>query len=484
MLNFLGWLDEVYGNGCKVIRLFIRLRRNSQRRLWWGGFGRNYQPLIVICGVVLGLSLVLFPRLSYGWMTPEGVSQESLSRRWLEDSTGRMSQNWEQQEFEQRWRLQRFESENREQRIEEIEEIIESPRTFTDNAIIFKNFLMLLRSAQEPVRLNLFEVGLLGCVILAFWGVAISGIKHLIPQLRGQIELDPNGRSQVPGHRDRALYHSAVLKLGFCAFSLSMGLLTATIFIDPYYNLAGIICLGILAILIIKVLIVWGQTLAKSTGHYWRIALNREGFYRTLSLAVFPIRLLVRGIALVVISSVVLVIFINFLFLLYILWGEHMFLMAVLYGITSLGVMWIVYDITQYWIQSKIHFVCQTCQADLLPVAKEQVEDGLTQPQTVAQQLGSTSFQGLNCPNCTPILSHFHLRGYRLVKNKFKECPNCQELTVTCSTEVLVHVNRRSSGLQQMTFECQACDYSKSISVTVPSKYWKEYRGNHWRSPF
>ncbi|WP_159784291.1 hypothetical protein [Sodalinema gerasimenkoae] len=395
-----------------------------------------------------------------------------------------MSQNWEQQGFGPRWRLQGFESEKSEQRMEEIEDAIESPRTVTDNAVLLKNFLMLFHSSKAPVQLNLFKVVLLGCVILAFWGLAISGIKHLIPQLRGRIELDPNGRSQVPGPRDRALYNSAILKLGFCTFSLSMGLLTATIFIDPYYNLAGIICLAILAILLVKVLIFWGQTLAKSTSRYWRIALDREGFYRTLSLAMFPIRLLVRGMALVVISLTILVIFINLLFLLYMFWGDHVFLMAVLYGVTSLGMMWIVYDLTQHWIQSRIHFVCQTCQADLLPVAKEQVEDGLTQPQTVAQQLGSTSFQGLNCPNCTPILSHFHLRRYRLVRDKFEECPNCQELTVTSTTEVLVHVNRRSPGLQQMTFQCQACDYSKSISVTVPSKYWKEYRGNRWRSPF
>jgi uncharacterized protein len=425
---------------------------------------------MVICGVVLGLSLVLSPQLSYGWMTPEVVSQHPSSRRWLEESTGRMSQTWEQQGFGPLWRLQEVESETSEQRIEEIEDALESPRTITENAVLLKNFLLLFRSTQVPVQLDFFRVGLLGCVILAFWGLAISGIKHLIPQLRGRIELDPNGRSQVPGDRDRTLYHSAILKLGFCAFSLSMGLLTATIFIDPYYNLAGIICLGILAILLVKVLIVWGQTLAKSTGRYWKIALNREGVSRTLSLAVFPVRLLVRGMAVVVISLVVLVISINFLFLLYMFWGDHVFLMAVLYGITSLGIMWIVYDLTQYWIQSRIHFVCQTCQADLLPVAQEQVEDGLTQPQTVAQQLGSTSFQGLNCPNCTPILSHFHLRGYRLVENKFEDCPNCQELTVTCSTEVLVHPSRRSTGLQEMTFQCQACDYSKTISVTIPSK--------------
>lgn len=474
MLNFLGWVDGVYGHGRQfirlVIRLCIRLRLNSQRCVSWRGFRKTHQPSMVICGVVLGLSLILFPQLSYGWMTPEVVSQHPSSRRWLEESTGRMSQNREQQGFGPLWRLQGVESETSEQRMEEIEDALESPRTVTDNAILLKNFLMLLRSSKAPVQLNFFEVGLLGCVILAFWGLAIVGVKHLIPQLRSRIELDPNGRSQVPGDRDRALYTSAILKLGCCAFSLSMGLLTATIFIDPYYNLAGIICLAILAILIIKVLIFWGQIIAKSTGRYWRIALNREGFYRTLSLAVFPVRLLVRGMVVIVVSLIVLVIFINLLFLLYIFWGDHIFLMAVLYGITSLGIMWIVYDLTQHWIQSRIHFVCQTCQADLLPVAQEQVEDGLTQPQTVAQQLGSTSFQGLNCPNCTPILSHFHLRGYRLVQNKFENCPNCQELTVTSTTEVLVHASRRSTGLQEMTFQCQACDYSKTISVTIPSK--------------
>lgn len=474
MLNFLGWIDRVYGYGRQFIRLFlkffIRFRLNSHCRLLWRGFRRNFQSSMVIGGVVLGLSLVLFPELSYGWTTPAVVSQHPSSRRWLEESTGRVSQNWEQQGFGPLWRLQGFESERSEQRIEGIEDVLESPKIVTDNAILLKDFLILLHSTKAPVQLTFFEVGSLGCVILAFWGLAIFGIKHLIPQLQGQIELDPNGRSQVPGDRDRTLYTSAILKLGFCAFSLSIGLLTATVFIDPYYNLAGIICLAILAILIIKVIVFWGQTLAKSTGRYWKIALNREGFYRTLSLVVFPIRLLVRGIALVIISLIVLIIFINFLFLLYIFWGDHIFLMAVLYSITSLGIMWIVYDIAQYWIQSRINFVCQTCQADLLPVAQEQVEDRLTQPQTVAQQLGSTSFRGLNCPNCTPILSHFHLRGYRLVQNKFEDCPNCQELTVTSTTEVLVHASYRNTGLQEMTLQCQACDYSKTISITVPRK--------------
>ena len=51
---------------------------------------------------------------------------------------------------------------------------------------------------------------------------------------------------------------------------------------------------------------------------------------------------------------------------------------------------------------------------------------------------------------------------------KFRECPNCEEFTVTHETKTLVQPTYQSTGLRQTTYTCQACDYSKQEERVIP----------------
>lgn len=114
--------------------------------------------------------------------------------------------------------------------------------------------------------------------------------------------------------------------------------------------------------------------------------------------------------------------------------------------------------------------VCAECQKHLRPMAPEHLSDHLTPAEKVAQTIGSLKFAGWQCPNACPKdgSERIHIRAYRWRPESFKTCPNCQELTVQCRSEVLETATVDQPGTAHIVEQCACCDYSQEYDETIP----------------
>ncbi|UCJ11698.1 MAG: TPM domain-containing protein [Phormidium sp. PBR-2020] len=299
----------------------------------------------------------------------------------------------------------------------------------------------------------------LGAIVL--WAASVLGYGKIRQRLKHPIELDPQGRSRVMGNSDAALYRGVLFGAAACGVSLCLGVLILLLILDASQTLAFIAIALLFVVIGVTAVIRIGQFITRS----WTASLEEQGGDRYMGLLAIPLKLFLGGVVFLIGITIFMVIA-GLLFLEF--WGDDLGLVLLFSLLASLGMGWVAYTMTQPWIEAKLKWVCQTCQAELVTVPESEVTAQLNHHQTVAQELGSTQFTGLRCPNCCPQESQFHLRSYVLKRGKFTECPNCQEFTVTHQTKTLVQPTYQSTGLRETTYDCQACDYSKQDQSVIP----------------
>ena len=114
--------------------------------------------------------------------------------------------------------------------------------------------------------------------------------------------------------------------------------------------------------------------------------------------------------------------------------------------------------------------ICAQCKKPMEKVDDAIIQSTLSKPEQVAQQLGSIRFEGWKCPNCSQQLtgSGFHRVAYESRLSQFSECPTCQELTATRTTQTLEHPTEYSTGRRLIIEECHCCDYRLEREETIP----------------
>lgn len=121
---------------------------------------------------------------------------------------------------------------------------------------------------------------------------------------------------------------------------------------------------------------------------------------------------------------------------------------------------------------------CQICRQPMVSLPSESVLDHLSQPEQVAQMLGSIRVDGWQCPTCHSQLGGLgrHLRTQVIDDYHFRLCPTCEELTVEQTSELLLQPSTlQVTGLQRMVEQCHCCDYRHEWEQTVPYKAASTY---------
>lgn len=113
---------------------------------------------------------------------------------------------------------------------------------------------------------------------------------------------------------------------------------------------------------------------------------------------------------------------------------------------------------------------CADCQQPMIKVDKNIFEDSLNKAEKTAQKLGSVHFEGWKCPHCSDKLINKEINIVAFTSNlpKFKQCPHCQELTVTCTKKVLIPATQENNGIRLITDQCHSCSYHSEREETIP----------------
>jgi len=114
---------------------------------------------------------------------------------------------------------------------------------------------------------------------------------------------------------------------------------------------------------------------------------------------------------------------------------------------------------------------CVDCKKPLEHLDAIALKSKLTQPEKIAQKIGSIRFEGWQCPRCHPQLTGLgvHIFAYVSDSSDFDKCPTCQELTVTRKIEqVLREPTWNQKGEQLVDKECHCCDYQEQVKEAIP----------------
>lgn len=113
---------------------------------------------------------------------------------------------------------------------------------------------------------------------------------------------------------------------------------------------------------------------------------------------------------------------------------------------------------------------CATCRQPMEKLDSTSLLPHLSQPEQVAQKLGSVKFVLYQCPNCSKQLTGqaIHIRAYASGPNQFSTCPTCQELTVTRNSKILKHATEYQEGRRLVTYDCHCCSYHKETEEWIP----------------
>ncbi|MEW6494439.1 MAG: TPM domain-containing protein, partial [Cyanobacteriota bacterium] len=115
-------------------------------------------------------------------------------------------------------------------------------------------------------------------------------------------------------------------------------------------------------------------------------------------------------------------------------------------------------------------FCCVQCKQRMEKVEASKIESYLSNPEKVAQKLGSINFEGWKCPNCSQQLTElgFHIVALVSFSDRFSKCPTCQELTATRTKKIIAHATQYSTGKRLIIDQCHCCDYHKQKEETIP----------------
>ncbi|MCP6758956.1 MAG: TPM domain-containing protein [Fischerella sp. CENA71] len=118
-------------------------------------------------------------------------------------------------------------------------------------------------------------------------------------------------------------------------------------------------------------------------------------------------------------------------------------------------------------------FLCADCQQPMKKVDETTVALYLNKPEKTAQNLGSVRFEGWRCPNCSHKLtdSGLHIIAHKSHSSRFRECPHCQELTITRTEKIIELATQYSSEKRLIIDNCHSCYYhhhSEEIISRLP----------------
>lgn len=124
----------------------------------------------------------------------------------------------------------------------------------------------------------------------------------------------------------------------------------------------------------------------------------------------------------------------------------------------------------QQVVAEPIGKLCPTCQQPMTKIDSTILQPHLSKPQQTAQNLGSVDFAGWYCINCylqQNSLKAVQLERNRLSSSRVKNCPVCQELTVTNSSKVIKPATVYSEGRRLEIDRCHCCSYHKETEKTI-----------------
>ncbi len=117
---------------------------------------------------------------------------------------------------------------------------------------------------------------------------------------------------------------------------------------------------------------------------------------------------------------------------------------------------------------------CANCRQPMAKLDSESVLPHLSQPQQVAQKIGSVNFEGWQCPKCHPNLTGeaIHIRAYVLNPYyRFSICRTCQELTIERTSQILQPATYEMEGKRLFTDTCHCCSYFEQSITVIPQNY-------------
>ena len=126
------------------------------------------------------------------------------------------------------------------------------------------------------------------------------------------------------------------------------------------------------------------------------------------------------------------------------------------------------YRIDNSSINKKLY--CANCRQSMDKLDWHSIVSELSRSEQVAQQINSLRFEGWRCANCQKNLNvkGIHIRSYILNSNRFKTCPNCQELTLEKTSKILEKATSSKEGKRLINEKCNCCAYSNETIEVVP----------------
>lgn len=114
---------------------------------------------------------------------------------------------------------------------------------------------------------------------------------------------------------------------------------------------------------------------------------------------------------------------------------------------------------------------CSNCKKRLKKLQSTELQPYLSQPDQVAQNLGSVKIEGWQCCHCQAQRTRtgVHVLVYVLDDKQFRECATCKQWTVRRTIDaVLEQPTWNREGRQQVIQECHCCSYREEILEAIP----------------
>ena len=124
---------------------------------------------------------------------------------------------------------------------------------------------------------------------------------------------------------------------------------------------------------------------------------------------------------------------------------------------------------------------CKQCEGVMKQLDTNTLNSILKRQQKVAQNLGSATYTGWQCQDCSQIkgndfvldASQYHLicdRSKGLYSTRFEQCPHCQEPTIIRTKNLKKVASLSCTGMYQVVDSCQCCSYQHKTEEIIPKR--------------
>lgn len=306
----------------------------------------------------------------------------------------------------------------------------------------------------EINRFRLFDfdaVWILGSTAAVCWLISLLVYSITQEKLKQPTQIAPRGESRIQASADHGRYFEIFGKAGIAGFLLSLGIFLPLALLN--LNIAVVAIAVSLGIGFVQAIISSIKVVISAR----KDAIDKQG--KT------PLMALFIGIFTLIVYSIIPFIF-AWIFsaafsVLTTMWGSEINIILFFSVVASSVNGWWTAVLAESWIEKNRRFICNMCGTELVCVEEPHLHERLNEAQRVAKDLSSTQFKGWNCPSCTRHSSEFHLQSCVINPWMFDCCPNCQEFTVTKTLSTLGPSLSSNRKIQQTTYNCQVCGYSK-----------------------